>query len=63
MQQMRWVVVRWAVNGLVIKGHGRSKADEITQGINQMKFFVEKDMVNTLKKELAAIRSKINVQL
>jgi fatty acid/phospholipid biosynthesis enzyme len=50
-----------AVNGLVIKAHGRSKYEDITRGILGAKSLVEKDIVNVLKKELLAIRSKLNV--
>ena len=50
-----------AVNGLVIKAHGRSKYEDITRGILGAKSLVEKDIVNVLKKELLAIRSRLNV--
>jgi phosphate acyltransferase len=52
----------WAVNGLAIKAHGRSKAEEIARGIAQAKMMIEKDVVGSLKKELLDIRSKLNVQ-
>ena len=42
----------WAVNGLAIKAHGRSKYDEIARGIGGTKALAEKDIVNALKKEL-----------
>jgi phosphate acyltransferase len=51
----------WAVNGLAIKAHGRSKADEIARGIIYIKSLAEKDIVNTLKKELLDIRSRLQV--
>jgi glycerol-3-phosphate acyltransferase PlsX len=51
----------WAVNGLVIKIHGRSHYKDVAQGIKQTKFFAEKDIVKALKIELLAIRSKLNV--
>jgi phosphate acyltransferase len=51
----------WAVNGLAIKGHGRSQANEIALGIAQAKDLLEKDVVNALKKELAAVRSRIQM--
>ena len=50
-----------AVNGLVIKAHGRSKYEDIIRGILGAKSLVEKDIVNVLKKELLAIRSRLNV--
>jgi fatty acid/phospholipid biosynthesis enzyme len=51
-----------AVNGLSIKAHGRSKYEDIARGIIGAKSLVEKDIVNVLKKELLAIRSRLNVQ-
>jgi phosphate acyltransferase len=52
----------WAVNGLVIKIHGRSKHDDVARSIAQIKFFAEKDVINALKTELLAIRARLNVQ-
>ena len=49
----------WAVNGLAIKAHGRSKTEDFVQGLSQAKYLVEKDTVNTLKRELAAVKAKI----
>ena len=51
----------WAVNGLVIKAHGRSKYDEIARGLEQAKTLVEKDIVKALKTELMEIRARLNV--
>ncbi len=51
----------WAVNGLVIKAHGRSKADEIARAMIYVKELAGKDIVNVLKKELTDIRSRLNV--
>jgi len=51
----------WAVNGLAIKAHGRSKADEITRAIVYVKSLAEKDIVSALKKELMDIRSRLQV--
>jgi glycerol-3-phosphate acyltransferase PlsX len=51
----------WGVNGLAIKAHGRSRADEIARGITYIKELAEKDIVNTLKKELTQIRARLNV--
>jgi phosphate acyltransferase len=50
----------WAVNGLVIKAHGKSKWDEIARGLGGTRALVEKDIVNILKKELLATRLKLN---
>jgi len=51
----------WAVNGLAIKGHGRSMFEDIARGINQAKLLAEKDIVKALKSELLAIRARLNV--
>jgi len=39
--------------------HGRSKSDEIAKTIGQAKLAVERDLVDSLKAELAAARSKL----
>jgi fatty acid/phospholipid biosynthesis enzyme len=52
----------WAVNGLSIKAHGRSNYEQIARGIIGTKSLAEKDIINLLKKELLAIRSRLNVQ-
>jgi phosphate acyltransferase len=52
----------WAVNGLVIKAHGRSKGDDIACGISRTKFYLEKDIVNSLKADLKAVKSKLNIR-
>lgn len=51
----------WGVNGVVCKAHGRSKAPEIAMTIGTAKRAVELDLTGTLKSELAAIRSKMNL--
>ncbi len=51
----------WGVNGVVCKAHGRSKAPEVAKTIGTAKRAVEIDLVGTFKKELAAIRSTVNV--
>ena len=51
----------WAVNGLAVKAHGRSEYDGIFSALLATKDLVEKDIVNVLKKELAEIRSRLNV--
>jgi glycerol-3-phosphate acyltransferase PlsX len=51
----------WAVNGLVIKGHGRSQHKEIASGIAQAKALYEKDIVGALKAELSAIRGRLGL--
>jgi phosphate acyltransferase len=49
------------LNGIVCKGHGRSKAFEVAHTIGTAKHAVEMDLVGALKKELIEIRGKINV--
>jgi glycerol-3-phosphate acyltransferase PlsX len=49
----------WAVNGIACVAHGRSKATEIARGIGQAKLAVERDLVNSLKTELAVARAKL----
>jgi phosphate acyltransferase len=51
----------WAVNGLAIKAHGRSRADEIAHSLAYVKELAEKDIVNLLKQEMQAIRARLNV--
>ncbi|MFH1383220.1 MAG: phosphate acyltransferase PlsX [Chloroflexota bacterium] len=50
----------WAVNGVVCKAHGRSKAREVATTIGTAKRAVEIGLVEALKAELANARSKIN---
>ena len=49
------------LNGIVCKGHGRSKAPEIAHTVGTAKQAVEMDLVGTTKAELIAVRSKINI--
>jgi glycerol-3-phosphate acyltransferase PlsX len=51
----------WAVNGLVIKAHGRAKAEEFSRGISVAKSFIQKDIINALRSELGHIRSRLNI--
>ena len=53
----------WGVNGVVCKAHGRSKATEIAKSIGMAKQMVETNMVSTIKSELIAVRSRINIQI
>lgn len=50
-----------AVNGIVCKAHGRSKAPEVALTVGTAKRAVELDMVGTFKAELAAARARLNV--
>jgi phosphate acyltransferase len=47
------------INGIVCKGHGRSKAQEIAKNIGEAKFFVENGLVTALGEELRIAKSKI----
>jgi glycerol-3-phosphate acyltransferase PlsX len=49
------------LNGVVCKGHGRSKAPEVARTIGTAKQAVELDLVGTLRKELVSVRSKMNI--
>ncbi len=51
----------WAVNGLAIKAHGRSKYDGIASSLISAKALAEKDIVGALKKNLAEIKARLNV--
>jgi glycerol-3-phosphate acyltransferase PlsX len=49
------------VNGIVLKAHGRSKAPEVATTIGTAKRMVAIDLVGTLKTELQAVRSTLNI--
>lgn len=49
----------WAVNGVVIKGHGRSRAPEIARGIGQARLTVELDIPGALREELARVKQAV----
>ncbi len=49
----------WAVNGLVLKCHGRARYPEIAMTVGNAKKFVELDIVNALKAELETVRSRL----
>ena len=51
----------WAVDGISCVAHGRSKARDIARTVGQAKSAVERDLVGTLKTEMAAARSKMNL--
>lgn len=50
----------WAVNGVAIVAHGRSKATEVARSIGHAKKMVDLDLVGTLKNELTAARQKLH---
>jgi glycerol-3-phosphate acyltransferase PlsX len=49
----------WAINGLVLKGHGRSKCYEVSATLKSAKLYSEMNIVEVLKTELVAIRSRL----
>ena len=49
----------WAINGLVLKCHGRARYPEIALTVGNAKRYVELDIINVLKNELAAAKSRI----
>jgi glycerol-3-phosphate acyltransferase PlsX len=49
----------WAINGVVLKGHGRSRYPEIAQTIANAKKAVEMDIVGSLKTELARVKNRL----
>ncbi len=51
----------WGINGVVCKAHGRSRAPEVASTIGTAKKTVEIDLVGTFQKELAAIKSSMNI--
>ena len=51
----------WGINGVVCKAHGRSKAPEVANTIGTAKKTVEIDLVGTFRRELAAIKSSMNI--
>jgi phosphate acyltransferase len=48
----------WAVNGLVFKGHGRSRAAEIAVTVGKARQSVETDVLGALKAELIKVKSR-----
>lgn len=51
----------WGVDGIVLKMHGASKAQEVAEKISQAKMVVEMDVLGSLKSELATFGSKVIV--
>jgi phosphate acyltransferase len=52
----------WAVNGLVFKGHGRSRAFEMAATVGSAKLYAEMDIVNALKMELATVKGRLKAE-
>jgi len=49
----------WGVDGVVLKMHGHSRAQDVTRTLSQAKLLVENDVVGCLKAELSKIRKHI----
>ena len=47
------------LNGVAIVGHGRSKAASVTAGIEMARTSLEGDLVGTMSRELARVRSQV----
>ncbi|MFC1998252.1 phosphate acyltransferase PlsX [Chloroflexota bacterium] len=53
----------WAIDGVACVAHGRVIAEEFARVIEQAKIVVEKDIIGSLKAELAEIRGKIKTDV
>jgi phosphate acyltransferase len=53
--------VLWAVNGVVCKTHGHSRAADIARKVGTARKAVEMDLTGSLRSELAAVRSRLNL--
>ncbi len=51
----------WGVDGVALKIHGASRASDVAKRIVQAKLVVEMDVIDSLKSELAAIRSQLKL--
>jgi glycerol-3-phosphate acyltransferase PlsX len=49
----------WAINGLVLKGHGRSKSYEVSTTLKSARLFAEMNIVGTLQTEIVTIRNRL----
>jgi glycerol-3-phosphate acyltransferase PlsX len=52
----------WAINGLVLKGHGRSKSFEVSATLKSAKLYAEMNIVGALQTELVAIRNRLKIR-
>lgn len=51
----------WGVDGIALKIHGASRAPDVAKKIAQAKLVVDMEVIDSLKSELAAIRSQLNL--
>jgi len=51
----------WGIDGIAVKIHGASRAPDIARKIAQAKLLADMDVIGSLKSELAAIRSQLNL--
>jgi glycerol-3-phosphate acyltransferase PlsX len=49
----------WAINGVVVKGHGRANAEEVCRGIGEAKKAVDLDVVGALRAEIARVKGAV----
>lgn len=52
----------WAIDGVVFKGHGRSRYPEIARTVENVKKAVDMDIIGSLKEELVRVKSRIDVR-
>jgi phosphate acyltransferase len=50
----------WAINGLFFKGHGRSKAFEVSQTVKSAKKYASLDIINALRDEVQTVRRNLS---
>jgi glycerol-3-phosphate acyltransferase PlsX len=51
----------WGVNGVALKIHGASRAQDVAKKIAQAKLVADMDIIGSLKSELAVVRSQLNL--
>jgi len=50
----------WAINGLAFKGHGRSRAFEVSQTVKSAKMYASLNIIDAIREEVQSVRSKLN---
>ncbi len=53
--------ILWGIDGIVMKLHGHSRADEVATKLRHAKLAAEKDIVNCVKMELDKLKEHINL--
>ena len=54
--------ILWGTNGLVMKLHGHSRAEDVATKLRYIKLVAEKDVVNSIKTELVKVNSYVNME-